>query len=220
MTLPKYLQDERLIKRFWGKVYKTKSCWEFGAQAGSKKYGAFYYGPMKKTFYAHRLSYELTYGTIPPKKVIHHKCENPPCCNPKHLELTTRGQNVLYGSGPTALNARKTHCKNGHILQGKNLWISNNGRHCLACMKNRNTKRRRDQGEKPHKTVRFRTSGFKNGRAKLTNSDVDEIKLLYQKGLSQRSIANKFNVSPTTIQKVVNNKSYRKNRHVKSARLS
>lgn len=43
----------------------------------------------------HRLSYILNYGIIKNKKlVVMHKCDNPPCFNPKHLELGTRQKNV------------------------------------------------------------------------------------------------------------------------------
>lgn len=61
--------------------------WE-GSQDG---YG---YGMLKwdgKTVRAHRLAFKLHYGYWP--EVARHKCDNPPCFNPEHLEDGTRADN-------------------------------------------------------------------------------------------------------------------------------
>lgn len=41
-----------------------------------------------------RVIYKLHYGDIPKGMVIRHKCDNPSCCNIKHLEIGTPKDNV------------------------------------------------------------------------------------------------------------------------------
>lgn len=44
---------------------------------------------------AHRVAYELLVGPIPDGLSILHECDNPPCCNPRHLYPGTQQQNVV-----------------------------------------------------------------------------------------------------------------------------
>lgn len=42
----------------------------------------------------HRVAYVVSHGFIPAGLVVRHRCDNPPCCNPAHLQLGTVRDNV------------------------------------------------------------------------------------------------------------------------------
>lgn len=110
------------------------ACWPY---LGATSYG---YGrhivdtTTKATRAAHRLAYESVHGPVPDGLVLDHLCRNRGCCNPAHLEPVTSGENTRRGYAPAAINARKTHCKNGHELTPENLCDQADGRRrCRIC---------------------------------------------------------------------------------------
>lgn len=86
--------DEKDRKRFWEKVNirNEKECWEWIAHTDFCRYGSF--GFRMKNLSAHRFAWILTFGKIPTGIHVLHTCDNPSCCNPKHLFLGTHQDNM------------------------------------------------------------------------------------------------------------------------------
>ena len=105
-------------------------------------YGMFYVDGRR--FRAHRWIYEQEVGPIPDGLVLDHLCRNPACVNTAHLEAVTQAENKRRSNDPSAVNARKTHCKYGHEFTPENTTWYRNGtsRSCNECQRNRNRSRR------------------------------------------------------------------------------
>lgn len=121
------------IARFWVKVIKKEGCWEWTASLDPDGYGQFWLNG--RPIRAHRVAYTLLVGPIPEGMEIDHLCRNRACVNPApdHMEVTTHAVNTLRGTSPQAVNARKTHCSNGHPFDKSNTYTQGGRRHCRAC---------------------------------------------------------------------------------------
>jgi hypothetical protein len=72
-------------------------CWEFQGRTDDFGYGVIDIRKMRlgqSTISTHRLMYLAECGEIPNGLCVLHRCDNPPCCNPGHLWLGTRGENI------------------------------------------------------------------------------------------------------------------------------
>ena len=83
--------NNSMVERFWGHVRIIDGCWEWTGSKNKWGYGKFYRD--RKTIPAHRAAYEIAFGPIPDGLWIRHKCDNPSCVNPSHLESGTPTDN-------------------------------------------------------------------------------------------------------------------------------
>lgn len=137
--MPKHSIQVR-IARILKLVQKTDGCWLWLGYRNKDGY-AIYSGRS-----AHRTLYTWLRGPIPDGLQLDHLCRVRHCVNPDHLEPVTCLTNVRRGA-----QATKTHCANGHLLSGDNLYTrpSHPGRReCRAC--------RRAQQERLRKTARWK----------------------------------------------------------------
>lgn len=133
------LMSETSREIFWLLVAppNDNGCRIYLGEISSKGYGRHPDGNGRKRA-AHVVAWEMARGPVPEGLVLDHFRMNPavnlPCSRScvalEHLEPVTNAENVLRGQGPTAENARRTHCPAGHEYdrlrpQG---W-----RECLTC---------------------------------------------------------------------------------------
>jgi hypothetical protein len=89
---------EKLLTRFWSKVNKTDSCWEWSGLKNDNGYGQTTIRKNKKSYsvLAHRVSWVIHNKQDFPedKPVARHICNNPACVRPDHIIPGTQADNI------------------------------------------------------------------------------------------------------------------------------
>lgn len=82
-------------ERFFAKVAKTPTCWNWTAAKNKGGYGQF--SPAtRNTVGAHVFSFILANGPVPDGMMVDHTCHQHECVNPAHLRAATRKQNAEH----------------------------------------------------------------------------------------------------------------------------
>jgi hypothetical protein len=103
---------------FWEHVLRgePEDCWNWTGHKTTQGYGRI--TADGKNWWVHRLAYESKYGPPPewsPKAEIQHLCSNPSCCNPEHLVLGDRAENMRM-AGVIGNLSRKGSCNGNSKL--------------------------------------------------------------------------------------------------------
>lgn len=160
----------KLVDRFWSYVAKVDvGCWEWIGTRVPAGYGQIRF--RRKNLSAHRLSYQIHHGHDPGRMSVCHSCDNPSCVRPEHLFLGTQVDNIADAMSKGRVSCGAKHAAT--IPSGENHWSR----------------------LKPERLAR----GVQNGRARLTESDVVEIRKLRAAGVARKALAARFHVAPERI---------------------
>ena len=118
------MSKKQTPETFWNRVdvRGPDDCWEWLGSCNSSGYGSLaWHG---KVVQAHRVAYWLTYGGDRPatkfrqdgwakrhRRFVLHRCDNRPCCNPRHLFLGSMSTNLK----DAYTKRRKTQPRSSHV---------------------------------------------------------------------------------------------------------
>lgn len=224
MTLEEEILLQRLFdpgvqRRFWNKVTVGAAhvCWPWTAAHHKDGYGYFKIDGVQ--LYAHRVAWMMDHAEVVTDLggyhggCVLHRCDNPPCCNPDHLLLGSMADNVmdmyLKDRGPTGDRSGSRTCPEARP-RGDNHWA----RQFPERLARGDTHGLRKHPERAahgaangvHKSPR---RGTLNGRAKLTESAVQQIRAALADGVSKAELARRFTISESAIRFISNGTAWR-----------
>lgn len=135
--------DEATTKRFWDKVDQRgpDECWPWlGAIHNKLGHGSFRFDGRARVASRYALMVKLDRPLRAGEKALH-DCDNPPCCNPRHVyagstldnyeDATARGRQAWQ---------KMTACKNGHPRTEGSTYSYGNRSPCKECQSARTAK--------------------------------------------------------------------------------
>jgi hypothetical protein len=141
MTDPRLAVISKSVNRWRERIHEDPDtgCWLWPGAKDAQGEGQVTFTPpggKQANLPAHRAFWLAMVGPVPPGKVLRPTCRRSDCVNPEHREALTRAECALKGSSPFAVNARRTECKNGHLLVGDDALVHidpSGRRRCVLC---------------------------------------------------------------------------------------
>lgn len=216
---------KQIAPRLWARIDSSgglDACWPWTGQRIVTGYGRFTIttekGKTRQT-QAHRVVFELINGWIDDtSKVVGHHCDNPTCCNPRHLYLTDRKGNahdalkkgrMSFGERHTSSKLKDsdveyirrnpdnlTHNKLAHKFK-----VSRP--HITEIINGHKWKQSLDSDTYVSPPKGGRNIGKSSRNSKLTDTDVQFIRL-NPGGLSHLALAKQYGVARSQITRIIN----------------
>jgi len=189
-------------ERFWPRVDTSggpDACWPWMGSVSHNGYGRFWLNG--RNVPAQRFAWECVNGPMPDGMLGLHTCDNPPCCNPKHVfpgtnldNMTDRDAKGRQASGDRS--GMRTHPEKR--TRGDIHWTrSRPDLHAKYIAGDNNPSHRRPES---------RPRGEKHYAAKLTQAQVDEMRELKAMGQwTNVALAARYGVSAVLIGLIVRN---------------
>lgn len=218
--------DRTVVERFWQRVDVggPRQCWRWNrgvlGTAKGRQYGRFWDGRRNTT--AHRFSYELFKGPIPPGLSVCHTCDNPRCVNPAHLWLGSSAENTAdrdakqrqvrgAKAAKSKLTARQVRAFRARRKRGESLTAlaAEAGCHPDSLRLAITGRTWKHLGLENFDAPQRDKRGEHNPKAKLTESSVREIRKMRANGATLRECGERFGVSLYLIHDVVKRRSWK-----------
>lgn len=110
------------LRLFRNVILGPGGCWLYTKKLLPSGYAQMFVSKGEKAL-IHRVAYASAHGEAEAGMTIDHLCRVRHCVNPEHLEQVTQAENGRRGYSVSAVNRRKTHCRQGHEFTAANTYV-------------------------------------------------------------------------------------------------
>lgn len=215
-TLQLPILTEQEVQRFWGKVdiRGPSDCWPW--LAAHRKDGGGFFAVKRITYVTSRIAFFLASGIDPGNLLVCHSCDNPPCCNSAHLFVGTHLDNELDSIAKGRARRATGVAHGAYTHPERRVRGDRNGMRIHPESRKYGdehwTRKHPEwvvRGDAHPARIPGARVGSKNGRSRLTEETVLEIRKQWSNGVTHRELVRLFNVPHGTMGNIIHRFSWR-----------